>query len=282
MREKDFNMECYPYEEKRFSTWSAGIIQPKYDGDRIRVKIEKGVAVLYSSSKRVITSLPHLNKELTSMYSNQEGLEIDCEGYCHEMKHPEISGIIRTTRFIPAYSSKIKLYALDLPNSNAVLINRITELSRFIGCSGIIRAVPSYSLTKHSDVKDFLKVFYSQGYEGFVIKNALSLYETKRSVNWMKYKPRKTDSYKIIGFEEQVDKWGELKNTLGALILYCDKGTFNVGTGFDDAERKEIWSNKEKYLGKMFKISYQELSKDGIPREPSSKIVDSLLGENYG
>lgn len=278
MREKEFNMECYPYDYNRFKTWKYGIIQPKYDGDRIRMMISMGEAILLSSSKRIITSLPHLNKEFTELYSHEEGLQIDFEAYCHEMKHPEISGIVRTTREVPVKSKFIKAYMLDLPNSNLTFVHRLSNLSILPYTSSIIK-VPSYQIKSNEDVKKLLKVFCSQGYEGFVLKNPESHYETKRSVNWLKYKPRKIDSYQIIGFVEEVDKFGEYKDTLGALILSCSKGTFNVGTGFDDATRREIWYNKPKYIGKFYTISYQELSKDGIPREPSAKITDSLLEE---
>jgi DNA ligase 1 len=281
MREKEFNCECYPYEEKRFNTWKYGIIQPKYDGDRVRMVIENNKAILLSSSKRIITSLPHLNREFTELYGVQEGFQLDFEAYCHDMKHPEISGVVRTTKFVPEKSKRIKAYILDTPNSKDTFDCRLECLSDIQETSNIIK-VPSYAVKTNEQVKTFLKVFCAQGYEGFVLKNPTSIYETKRSVNWLKYKPRKVDSYLIVGFEEEVDKFGDYKNTLGALVLSCAKGTFNVGTGFDNAMRKEIWNNKDKYIGKLYKISYQELSKDSVPREPSAKIVDSLLGENYG
>ena len=271
-REKDFNCECYPYSKERFATWAAGIIQPKYDGDRARMIIESGKANLYSSSLRLITSVPHLNKELTECYSQREGLEIDAELYCHEMKHPEISGIIRTTKNIPPNYDKIKFYALDLPKADVNQVSRSLRLKALIQESSNVVLVPSYSVNKAEEISQYLKTFCDQGYEGFVLKNAASMYETKRSVNWLKYKPRKTDSYMVVGFEEEVDKYGEPKGTLGALILASPKGTFNVGTGFDAAQRNNIWQYKNEFLGTMFVISYQELSKDGIPREPSAKI----------
>lgn len=273
MREKDFNMECYPYDPKRFLNWSYGIIQPKYDGDRVRMIIKEGQAILLSSSKRIITSLPHLNKEFTERFSKYENYELDFEAYCHEMKHPEISGIVRTTKYVPEKAHLIQAVLLDIPRAVETFEDRVKML---IGIeeSPLICKAPSYPVKTELDVKNFLDLFYNKGYEGFVLKNPDSLYETKRSVNWLKCKPRKSDSYQIVGFEEEVDKFGDNKGTLGALILSCAKGTFNVGTGFTDAERTQIWKNKDLYLGGFFTISYQELSKDGIPREPSAKITN--------
>ena len=39
-------------------------------------------------------------------------------------------------------------------------------------------------------------------------------------------------------------------------IDYRDWETFNCGSGFTDEDRKEIWNNKEKYLGKIAEIQY--------------------------
>lgn len=275
-REKDFNMECYPYDFKRFATWKYGIIQPKYDGDRVRMVIRNKQAILLSSSKRLITSLPHLNKEFTERYSKLEGFELDFEAYYHGMKHPEISGIIRTTKFVPAKAYLIKAYILDIPQAPAMLEQRISLLNE-IKESSLVISVPSYRVNTCEEIQNFLKTFCADGYEGFVLKNPMSIYETKRSVNWIKYKPRKSDSYPIVGFEEEVDKYGQRKGTLGALILASPKGTFSVGTGFNQHDRDEIWNNQDSYLGKLFTISYQELSKDGIPREPSTKITKDFL-----
>jgi DNA ligase-1 len=58
-------------------------------------------------------------------------------------------------------------------------------------------------------------------------------------------------------------------DTLGALILESADGTiFKCGTGFDDAKRKEMWENKDKYLNKMAKIKSQEAGKKDKPRFP--------------
>lgn len=272
-RLSNYNMECYPYEAKRFDSWSYGLIQPKYDGDRVRVVIQSGEATLYSSSGRVITSLPHLNKEFKEIYSNAEYLELDGEVYCHEMKHPEISGIVRTIHGTPNNFDKLKYYVFDLPKLGMPLISRLQNLKGVVTDSPNIIIAPTYTVKESSEIQEFLKEFYSNGFEGFVLKNPFSMYETKRSVNWLKCKPRRSDSYRVIGFIEEVSKDGEYKDTLGALILDSGKGSFNVGTGFTSIDRDFIWNNKEKFLGTMFTITYQELSNDGIPREPSAKLT---------
>lgn len=58
-------------------------------------------------------------------------------------------------------------------------------------------------------------------------------------------------------------------NTLGSLVLKYNDTTFSCGTGFDDKLRKEIWDNKELYLGKLASIRYMSVGSKDLPRVPS-------------
>ena len=58
-------------------------------------------------------------------------------------------------------------------------------------------------------------------------------------------------------------------NTLGSLVLKYNDTTFSCGTGFDDKLRKEIWDNKELYLGKLASIRYMSVGSKDLPRIPS-------------
>lgn len=58
---------------------------------------------------------------------------------------------------------------------------------------------------------------------------------------------------KIIGFEEGTGKY---EGMLGALLLDYKGYELRCGSGFTDEDRKEIWNNKEKYLGKIAEIQY--------------------------
>lgn len=42
-----------------------------------------------------------------------------------------------------------------------------------------------------------------------------------------------------------------------------------VGTGFSDILRQDMWNNQENYLGKVAEIQYQEVTKDKSLRFPS-------------
>ena len=62
-------------------------------------------------------------------------------------------------------------------------------------------------------------------------------------------------------------------NTFGAFVKELQNGrNFNVGSGLGltDAVRKEIWNNRDKYIGKLATVRQMKVgSKNGIPRLPT-------------
>lgn len=47
------------------------------------------------------------------------------------------------------------------------------------------------------------------------------------------------------------------RGDLGALVCRYGDSTVNVGSGFTDEQRSEIWQNKSKYIGQLAKIKHQ-------------------------
>ena len=49
---------------------------------------------------------------------------------------------------------------------------------------------------------------------------------------------------------------------LGAVIVDYKGNSVNVGSGFDEAERVELWKNPDRLIGKIATIKYKEVSKN--------------------
>jgi DNA ligase-1 len=83
------------------------------------------------------------------------------------------------------------------------------------------------------------------GYEGIMIKEPTAGYECKRSVAWLKLKPFIEVSLTVITTEEGT---GKNVGKMGALVCEgVDDGKtirVNVGSGFTDEQRDELWSCK--------------------------------------
>jgi len=93
------------------------------------------------------------------------------------------------------------------------------------------------------------------GYEGIMIKDPDALYQTKRTVAWLKQKPFIEVSLEVINVEEGTGK--NLGRT-GALVCEGqDDGksiTVNVGSGLSDALRDSIWGDRASVVGQIVEV----------------------------
>lgn len=129
------------------------------------------------------------------------------------------------------------------------------------------------------------------GYEGVMVRSIDGPYKQGRSTAKESYigkiKRFSDAEAVVIGFEEKMHNTNEAKtnelgrterssskeglvgaDTLGALVCECNGIHFTMGSGFDDAMRKEVWENKEKYLGKLAKFKYFEVGMKDSYRFP--------------
>jgi DNA ligase-1 len=83
------------------------------------------------------------------------------------------------------------------------------------------------------------------GFEGIMIKELKAAYECRRSTFWLKWKPVITVDLEVIDVEEGT---GKNVGRLGALVCSGVDGgktiTVNVGSGFSDLQRDDIWLNR--------------------------------------
>ena len=130
------------------------------------------------------------------------------------------------------------------------------------------------------------------GGEGLILRNPEGVYKFGRSTPKeqlsVKVKFFEQDEFEVVGFEERYTNTNEATinelgytsrsshksnllptNTLGSLVLKYGDTTFKCGTGFDDALRKEIWNNKEDYLGYLASVRYMSVGSKDLPRVPS-------------
>ena len=142
------------------------------------------------------------------------------------------------------------------------------------------------------DLTFFLEHERNVGGEGLICRSPSGIYKYGRSTPKeqlsIKLKFFTDSEFKVVGFEERMHNTNEAKtnelgyterssckenlipmNTLGSLVLKYGDSEFRCGTGFSDAQRKEIWENKESYLGKLASIRYMSVGQAILPRLPS-------------
>ena len=142
------------------------------------------------------------------------------------------------------------------------------------------------------DLTFFLEHERNVGGEGLICRSPSGIYKYGRSTPKeqlsIKLKFFEVGEFEVIGFEERMHNTNEVTtnelgykerssckenlipmNTLGSLVLKYGDTEFRCGTGFSDAQRKEIWENKESYLGKLASIRYMSVGQIMLPRIPS-------------
>jgi DNA ligase-1 len=283
-------MLAYPFEEKRLTKWSPPyIVQPKLDGERCRCVFDEDLGwQLISSQLETFNSVPHIIQAIINS-KIPLNVELDGELYIHGVPFEEIhSRVSRTVNPHWDYQS-ITYHVFDLVNQNLPQWERLRLLRRLEeSFRPGLRIVEMRLAEDLEGVTRAYDEFVRLGYEGIIIRHVDAAYIRSRSIFVMKFKPKKEDTYKIVGFKQMIDKEGRPKSMLGSLICSGDDGTeFSVGSGLTDELRLKWWpeENAQTLVGKSIKVKYQHLTPGrGAPRFPvfievveSEKFVNPLL-----
>jgi len=273
---------CYPFEEKRLAKWKPPyIVQPKYDGERCRgIPLADKKYMLLSSQENPFFSVPHIVNYLSSLNLN---IELDGELYCHGQSFESIHSIVSRTKNIHSDHENIKYHIFDYVSDEiqAVRINKLSKLNLESSCTTVAPFSICYTL---KDIMNTYDLLLNKGYEGIIVRHLEAPYVRKRSIYMMKLKPKKSDTYKIIGWEEEFTINKEPKDRLGALILTDEEGNiFNAGSGFTAEARNSLWLQRKTLIGKYARITYQHLTaKRKVPRFPIFVKILNEKGKGKG
>lgn len=174
-----------------------------------------------------------------------------------------------------------------------VRLERIQKRLSHVVPSDRIHIMPQNLVMDEDMLLSYEKSLVGDGYEGVMIRSLTGKYKhgraTNREANIFKLKRFSDSEAEIIGFEElfknmndkQVNELGNsfrsshkdnmmAMDTLGALIVRDIKTgvEFNIGSGYTQEVRDEIWSNQAKYLGKLAKYKHFEVGVKDKPRFP--------------
>jgi len=267
-------MLCFPFEEKRLNKWTPPfIIQPKLDGDRCRAIVgPEGDVVLLSSEENMIVSVPHINEALKNLHLRN--VELDGELYIHGAPHEAIHSIVsRTENLHPDYKlAEFHIFDIVSDEVQITRSSKLIDIFPAVQDFGPLQRVSTKLVESLDEIMQELDNYSYKGYEGFVLRNIEAPYVRKRSINMMKFKPRKEDIYEIIGYEEEISKDKVPKGTLGSLLCRGnDETTFSVGSGslLTREAREKLWAVRETLIGKWARVKYQHMtSARGVPRFP--------------
>ena len=256
------------------------LASPKLDG--VRAIVRDGVVL-----SRALKPIP--NKWVQQRFSHLE--HFDGELIVGASNHPDVlrtttSGVMRVEG-----EPDVSFHVFDHVENHARLytvrydlLEEDTEINVFV--------VPQHELMNTFELNAFEHEVLAEGYEGVMLRRPDAPYKfgrsTAREGYLLKVKRFHDDEFEIVGFEEEMFNANEAttselgrtkrsshkankipKGRLGALVLKYGDTTFNCGTGFNDAERENIWAERERYLGQFAKIKYFAHGIKDAPKLPS-------------
>jgi ATP-dependent DNA ligase len=113
--------------------------------------------------------------------------------------------------------------------------------------------------------------FISQGYEGSIYRCPNGLYRPNvRSSDLLKFKEFVDDEFEVVNVLCGV---GREQDCAIFVCKTAEGKEFNVRPQGTLESRKELYANKDKCVGQLLTVVYQELTDDGIPRFPSGKTL---------
>lgn len=270
-------MLCVPLSMDRLKKWDWPVlVQPKLDGVRCLTEVSREGIALRSATGLTISSVPHIKLDLenTLRYwirtGSLEPITLDGELYVHGLSFQEIASIVKRDLLHPRYY-EMEYHIFDAFEEflrGDYLTRNSWKHWLNHSATNHLRKVETTSCSSLEELNEVTSVILAQGYEGIIVRKPDAPYEMKRSYGIMKYKPHKTDIYRIIGKAEEISIQGEPKNSLGAFLVEKDGLQFKVGTGpiLTKFGRWKLWN--EDLSGKSLRVKYQELSDLGIPRFP--------------
>lgn len=158
-----------------------------------------------------------------------------------------------------------------------------------------IEILEQWRMNSIEEILQYEDIALNAGYEGLMIRSFTGYYKrgrcTLKEYNIFKFVRHLTAEAEVVGLYEQLENQNEKvtsetglskrsthqankvgKGTLGGFncVNLSDGVSFDIGTGegLDAGLRAEIWSNKEKYIGKILKYRYKPYGVKDKPRQP--------------
>ena len=258
-------MLAHKYDDKKKHIKYPCFVQPKLDGVRCLAYKDNGIIYLMSRTGKPFIHLNHIKEALEKI--DFTGF-LDGELFTTKMEFSNISGIIRKQKLNKediqlSYNIEYHVYDTFDINNLEIPFNERNQIVNNFKLKKYLQYVPTYLCKTEEIMLSKYDDFVKKGFEGIMIRNYDGLYKVKfRSNDLIKLKPFLDAEYKIVDFTQGTGR------DKGCVIWICENNngeTFRCRPNGSLDERKELFNNGKKYIGKMLTIRYQELQ-DDIPR----------------
>ena len=242
---------------------SRAYIQYKLDGHRCLITKCEGELIAYTRQGKLITSISHILDELRDIIP--EDATWDGELYTHGHNLQKISSLIKREQ----PDSKLLRFVVYDQMSPESFMKRYMDIYDRLSVTSMVEAGPVKVLTTldYKDSSNAQRVFRmarDSGYEGLIIRIDDKGYEAgARSSSLIKMKEFFDDEFEVLDVVPSKDGWG---------ICVCKIGdnVFRTSAPGTVAEKFEVMTNKQTYIGKMLTVSFADYTDDGLPFQPTA------------
>ena len=259
-------MLAHKYEDYKDKLKYPVNVQPKLDGIRCIVKSDG----MWTRNGKQIISAPHIFESLKHHFLTNPDLILDGELYYRDKNNfNTICSLVKktkpTSQDLEESKKLIQYWIYDVPSSIGRFDVRKIALYKFYHDEHIV-IVETHLAQSEADMLSKYAEYIEQGCEGLMIRTITGEYENKRSKTLLKYKTFEDSEFEILDvFEGQ----GKLTGMVGQMLFKTDEGKNFYSTVNGTQEYlTELWSQKDKLIGKQATVKYFELTEENIPRFP--------------
>ena len=251
-------------------------VSPKLDGYRCVAVCSYGIVSLYSRNGTTYENFPSVISELEKM-CEESSFVLDGEIMSDDFQSMQQSAFA-STRGTTVGDVKYHIFDYLTPeewdekNFKLKKSERLAQLDSFLAeyNGDKLVKVPFTHVSDLNQVLELERQFLSEGYEGAMAINDVPYFVGRKTGGLLKFKTMKSQDCRVLGVYEGTGKY---VGSLGGIKVLQEDGITecDVGTGFNDLNRKIFWQQPELIVDKLIEVSYQDLTNTSVMRFPVFK-----------
>jgi len=253
-------------------------VEPKLDGLRLIAIKHLGIVTLYTRNGTELETLPSLIKaleecELDNFVLDGEAMGDDWnESASIIMSRSRMKDDVNITYHVFDIMSYDEWRQRKCNDPLEKRRERLIQVAALFLSKTPVRPTDIRICSSDDDIKEFYLKCLDEGYEGVMVKDISSVYAFKRNLSWRKLKPEATYEGVVVGTYDG-NKGSKREGKFGGYSVLLPNGIVTkVGSGFSDAHKAEIDTDRNSWVGKIVELAGQPpLTKDGKIRFPRLK-----------
>jgi DNA ligase 1 len=239
----------------------------KYDGYRCFAVVHNGEVALYTRNGEIFHNFPGVEESLLQI-CGAGSYVFDGEIMSNNFQGMQKSAFASKRRTVVGdmvyhIFDMIPYEEWETKQFKTLAFDRYANLDAFINANPMpnLKVVERVMVSDRQHLLDLELVYILDGYEGVMANPNIPYYTGKKSNKMLKFKQFKSMDCKIMSAYKG-DPLSKYKDTLGGFTVEQENGVLcDVGGGYDDAERDEMWKDQT-IIGRIMEVKYQNLTED--------------------